>query len=703
MLILLPLLLFFVPALGRIDVQSILSEHHDQLQEKNQVVHGSVETPSSLIKIYEDQLTISPRQKRTITEAAVGIIESQADVLDKTTMHELELVTGQVGSRENALAEYIDRTKTDAGKYAFRSYLLQPINDREILEARQHALREIVSNQELFVRLKAIVSRVASVENILAANVTEDVIANSFDKTLPHWPWYIPFSKQFNSLSRSSTFLANINRIGWVLDSYLEANPLSYLMTATMSGCLWTIPQFFGYNYLLQTSGVTGINYFSFIQSVAFDRNFREMRSAAIDFGVSSSLYMSSYKYPYFAYQIYKTPDMPEMANYAALAVGGAWAGWRCYTSYNNISLDATRMKLMQHKISAVARLVQSLDEISELIQSNYVLKKALKCEGLLAEVLDSQLPEYQSLLNKLRSNTFAGKPSYWSNQGKISTAFSQFKKYNQRLYKGLRVIAELDLLQAAADLLIKSSDEHPWCLPTYDFESLAPKLEVNGVWHPYLIKNKAVLNDVKFGVDNTPQTMVVTGPNAGGKSTIMKSVGIAALLAQTKLGVAPARSMLITPFDTIITYLNITDRLSEGESLFKASVKRAHEVVLDVQRLSDSQKGLVILDEVFTGTASKEGSAAAYALVKKLGNMSHVITVAVTHFPIITKLEMERPELFANWKVTVSKHSDGKLEYPFMLERGIADQNIAFDIMKKEGYASDFMEEAENALLLMN
>jgi DNA mismatch repair ATPase MutS len=697
------LLLAPIAVLGRSDVQSILFEHHDLLQDSNHVAHGNIKSSFDLFKIYDDQLNISSRNKREVTLASIGIIDAQQELLDKTTMNELELVTGQVGSRMNALAEYIDRTKTDAGRYALRSYLLQPINSKTDLTNRRDALQEIISNKSLFVQLKALVTRVAAIENLLSANVLEDSIANSFEQTLPQLPWYIPFGTQFNEVSRSSTLLANINRVGWVLDSYLEANPISYASVALIGALATTVPQYFMFNQLFNPQGDKSYGYLSFLKNMAINQNFRDLRHEAIRSGLNLSLYMSSYKYPYFSYVLCSDSRMPEIVKNSALGIGAAWFCWRGYTTYTNVSLDATRIELIQQKIGAVARLVESLDEIKNLVQEYPFFKKTLACDELLSQVLCGYSDEYQSMLNKLRSNTFKGSSSYWSNQGRVTTAYALFKKYHNQLYKGLRVIAEVDVLQAAAQLLFESDAEHPWCLPRYDFDRVVPKLEIAGVWHPYLINGKPVLNNVQFGIDGAPQTMVVTGPNAGGKSTVMKSVGLAALLAQTKLGVAPATSMVITPFDSIVTYLNITDSLSEGESLFKASVKRAHEVVRNVQGLSQYQKGLVVLDEVFTGTTSKECSAAAYALVKTLGSMPNIITVAVTHFPIITKLENERPDLFANWKVTVNKLPDGRLIYPFILEKGIADQNIAFDVMRKEGYATDFMQEAEKALALID
>ena len=72
---------------------------------------------------------------------------------------------------------------------------------------------------------------------------------------------------------------------------------------------------------------------------------------------------------------------------------------------------------------------------------------------------------------------------------------------------------------------------------------------------------------------------------------------------------------------------------------------------------------------------------------------------ITITHFPKVPLLEKEYPNRFANYKVTASFNSRGDITYPYKIERGISTQNIAFDILKKEGFNDTFIKKAETIL----
>ena len=108
---------------------------------------------------------------------------------------------------------------------------------------------------------------------------------------------------------------------------------------------------------------------------------------------------------------------------------------------------------------------------------------------------------------------------------------------------------------------------------------------------------------------------MVITGPNAGGKSTFIKSITINVLLSQT-LGISAASNFKITPFSLINTYLNIPD-VKGKESLFEAEMHRARDHIKMLDKLDKHQFSFVIMDEIFSSTNPEEGISGGYVYAK--------------------------------------------------------------------------------------
>ena len=182
---------------------------------------------------------------------------------------------------------------------------------------------------------------------------------------------------------------------------------------------------------------------------------------------------------------------------------------------------------------------------------------------------------------------------------------------------------------------------------------------------------------------------MIVTGPNAGGKSTTLKGIAISLILAQT-FGIVPADEAVITPFTKIASYLNITDDIVAGRSLFKAEVMRAHNLIETVEKLESKQFSFVILDEIFNGTSPHEGAAAAYWNGKHLGSFDRSIAIVATHFPLLTDLEKITPS-FTNYRVRVNKKRDGRLEYRiYYRARYLGAKMLRLIMLRLEGFKSD-------------
>ena len=192
-------------------------------------------------------------------------------------------------------------------------------------------------------------------------------------------------------------------------------------------------------------------------------------------------------------------------------------------------------------------------------------------------------------------------------------------------------------------------------------------------------------------------QNCIITGPNAGGKSTITRAFIISVILGQS-IGIVPASTFIFTPFTCITTYLNITEDISQGNSNFVSGVLRAREVLEVTDILNNGEVGLTAVDEVFNGTTFKEGQAAAYSLIDLLGQNKRNMCITNTHFPLIPKLG-EQGGNFINYKISVIEKPNDEIEYLYKLDRGISDQVVTLKVLKEKGFNDQFIQNAEKVL----
>eukprot|EP00798_Chlamydomonas_sp_ICE-L_P032754 gene32754-biopygen13948 len=161
---------------------------------------------------------------------------------------------------------------------------------------------------------------------------------------------------------------------------------------------------------------------------------------------------------------------------------------------------------------------------------------------------------------------------------------------------------------------------------PVEFLHSPSPELKMTGLWHPGV--KGAVPNDWSFSPSE--RNAILTGPNAGGKSTLMKSTLLSVLMAQT-LSFVPCKSMQIRPFGALCSHINVPDSHVRGESLFQAEMNRAKRCVLSIEQAR--KRGLtclVVIDEIFSSTNPVEGIAGAVATASKIGSFENAINIVM-------------------------------------------------------------------------
>lgn len=286
-------------------------------------------------------------------------------------------------------------------------------------------------------------------------------------------------------------------------------------------------------------------------------------------------------------------------------------------------------------------------------------------------------------LLDLFETGTFTGTPSFFSYTGRILVAYKLMQKVRKELALVFAAAGELDMYLACTKIYNEHKGKNAqYCIADF-IESETPVIDARKFWNPFVDPDTVVVNDALLDKNNP--NYILTGPNTGGKSTVIKAVLLNLLMALT-FGIAPSEKLIITPFSKFNCFMNISDDIGLGASLFKAEVMRAKKLLDMVQNLKKGEFSFIIIDEVFTGTSPVEGEIAAMRFAKRLAQYPNNVSIIATHYAKMINLEAETKGLYRNYHIEIVRNPDGSLNRTFKLKRGPSLINVALDILKEEG-----------------
>ena len=246
------------------------------------------------------------------------------------------------------------------------------------------------------------------------------------------------------------------------------------------------------------------------------------------------------------------------------------------------------------------------------------------------------------------------------------------FRKQHKDKLAGF--LQEIYLLDAYLSIA-KTAKEEGFCLAHY-VSTEQPIYKADGLWHPLL--EAPISNNMEL--DQEENMCFLTGPNMAGKSTFLKSVGLAVYLAHLGFPI-PAKTFHTSVYSTMITTINLTDNMGAGYSHFYSEVRRVKQAA---QALATGKRVFVIFDELFRGTNVKDAFEASAEIIKAFAQVENCTFFVSTHI-----LEVA-DELQENERVSFKCfHSDlieGKLKYTYQLQEGVSSERIGKFIVEKEG-----------------
>jgi len=288
-------------------------------------------------------------------------------------------------------------------------------------------------------------------------------------------------------------------------------------------------------------------------------------------------------------------------------------------------------------------------------------------------KALESQLLQAEDMQKKLEETIF-------------QTVIEKIEPFTGELQILAHKLSELDVISTFATV----SRTYQFVQPTFS-EDKAFKIEQSR--HPVIEKalKKSVFVANDFDMDSHTNTLLITGPNMGGKSTYMRQIALLMIMAQIGCFV-PAKSANLMWLDAIYTRIGASDDLMGGQSTFMMEMTQTEFALSHA-----TDRTLLIFDEIGRGTATFDGMALAQSIIEYATTQLKAKTLFSTHYHELTQLEKSLPQL-KNIHVAVHEEND-TITFLYQVKPGSMSQSFGIHVAQLAQLPPSLIQRAKTIL----
>jgi hypothetical protein len=213
--------------------------------------------------------------------------------------------------------------------------------------------------------------------------------------------------------------------------------------------------------------------------------------------------------------------------------------------------------------------------------------------------------------------------------------------------------------------------------------------IKFTGAFFPTLVNNNPIKND--YTLD---KHLLITGPNAAGKTTLLKTTIFNIILSQ-QVGCGFYKSAKINPYDIIHCYINIPDT-SARDSLFQAEARRCKNILTQIAENNNKIRHFCVFDELYSGTNPYEAIGSAYAFLTYLNKHKNVKFILTTHYLDLCKRLESSEESVENYNmkiITDETNANNDFKYTYKLQHGISHIKGGVKVLKDLDYPQEIIE----------
>lgn len=326
-------------------------------------------------------------------------------------------------------------------------------------------------------------------------------------------------------------------------------------------------------------------------------------------------------------------------------------------------------------------------DTIITMRNDRYVIPVKQEYRGVFGGVVHDQSASGQTLFvepkqvvelnNRLRQYQIAERNEI---QRILSELSAELVPYRQEIIHNAYVIGKLDMMNAKA----RFGKELHAIVPAVNEEN---RVVLKQARHPLIDQEKVVANDISIGENY--QAIVITGPNTGGKTITLKTLGLLQLMGQAGLPIPVEEESQIGIFDEVFADIGDEQSIEQSLSTFSSHMTNIVDILANV-----NEKSLVLFDELGAGTDPQEGAALAIAILDELGKKSAYV-MATTHYPELKIYGYNR----ANTINASMEFDVDTLSPTYRLLIGVPGRSNAFEISSRLGLDQAVIHEAKQLI----